>query len=282
VGEHFGRQTDFSLGTRYEGGSVREPELGDVPLVKGMVFHNTSLYEIITLGLLFLVMTVLIFRARHRRTEVKPATLVALFMVWSGGTRFLLDTLRVNDERALGMTGAQWVSAVMVPYGIYLFVKVRPAVSKLVGADGQPLDKPATDDGSLLAAADDAEGEGEDAEAVPDELEAPDKSASPGEDSDDESDADGATDADKASDAEPEPAADAESTDADKASDAEPEPAADAESTDDAEPVTADEPADAGVEAVDEVDDDSPEPVVEPSDDAEPSADEPAAGTKPA
>ena len=68
VGEHFGRTTSFFLGTRYEGGSVREPELGDIPLTEGTVFHNTALYEMITLVLLFLVMTVLIFRARHKGT----------------------------------------------------------------------------------------------------------------------------------------------------------------------------------------------------------------------
>jgi phosphatidylglycerol---prolipoprotein diacylglyceryl transferase len=169
VGEHFGRQTDFFLGTRYEGGSVREGQLGDIPLQEGMVFHNTSLYELITLMLLFGVMTAMIWRARRKGTYVKPATLVALFMVWSGTARFLLDTLRVNDERVLSMTGAQWMSLVMVPYGIYLWFKVRPAVSKLVGPDGLPLDLPAKDAGSLLAASDEEPEE----EPVPDELEAP-------------------------------------------------------------------------------------------------------------
>lgn len=172
VGEHFGRQTDFFLGTRYEGGSVREAELGEgVPLVKGMVFHNTSLYEFITLTLLFLVMTGMIWRARRQGTEVRPTTLVVLFMVWSGTARFLLDTLRVNDERLLHMTGAQWMSLAMVPYGIWLWFKVRPEVSKLVGPDGLPLDLPEKDAGSLLAAA--AADEPSDTEPVPDELEAP-------------------------------------------------------------------------------------------------------------
>jgi phosphatidylglycerol:prolipoprotein diacylglycerol transferase len=171
VGEHFGRETDFFLGTRYDGGSVRETELGEgKPLIDGMVFHNTSLYELITLTLLFLVMTAMIWRARSKGTEVRPATLVALFMVWSGTARFLLDTLRVNDERVLSMTGAQWMSLAMVPYGIYLWFKVRPAVSKLVGPDGLPLDLPDSDAGSLLAASDD-DVEGED--AVPDELAPP-------------------------------------------------------------------------------------------------------------
>ena len=31
VGEHFGRTSDFFLATRYDGGDVREPNLGDQP-----------------------------------------------------------------------------------------------------------------------------------------------------------------------------------------------------------------------------------------------------------
>lgn len=185
VGEHFGRETDFFLGTRYDGGSVRETELGEgKPLTEGMVFHNTSLYELITLMLLFGVMTAMIWRARHKGTEVRPATLVALFMVWSGTARFLLDTLRVNDERLLSMTGAQWMSLIMVPYGIYLWFKVRPAVSKLVGPDGLPLDLPEKDAGSLLAASDDEATE--DAEPVPDELAPPEDPDEPDDSSDPE------------------------------------------------------------------------------------------------
>ena len=218
VGEHFGGQSDFFLASRYDGGSVREPELGDTLLTKGMTFHNTALYELITLGLLFLVMTAMIGWARRKDTYPKPATLVALFMVWAGGVRFLLDTLRVNDERALGMTGAQWMSLVMVPYGIYLWVKVRPAVSKLVGADGLPLEAPATDEGSLLAATEDADAETDDT-PVPDEVAPPEEPS-----------ADDGTDAD-ADEPEPEPVADAE-----EAEEPEPEPEPVAESDEDAEP----------------------------------------------
>jgi len=233
VGEHFGRQSDFFLATRYDGGSVREPELGDVQLVKGMTFHNTSLYELITLSLLFLVMTAIIVRARRKDTYPKPATLVALFMVWAGGVRFLLDTLRVNDERFLSMTGAQWMSLIMVPYGIYLWVKVRPAVSKLVGADGLPLEVPTADEGSLLAATDD------DATAddttVPDEVAPPEEAEDTDESEDDSHEAD---DSDESEEPEPEPEPVAESEDA-----------VDAESDDDKVDAVDAEPNGAGAES---------------------------------
>lgn len=168
VGEHFGRQTDFFLATRYEGGSLTEPTLGDTPLLPGMVFHNTSLYELIQLAVLFGVMGALILLARRKDREVLPVTLVALFMVWYGVVRFLTDTLRVNDDRVLSMTGAQWMSLVMVPYGVWLFTRTRPKLAKLVGPDGQELEG----EPSLLAASDDGD---EGPEAAPDELEAPEE-----------------------------------------------------------------------------------------------------------
>ena len=40
VGEHFGRVSDFFLATRYDGGEVREPTLGDTPLLPGTTFHT--------------------------------------------------------------------------------------------------------------------------------------------------------------------------------------------------------------------------------------------------
>jgi phosphatidylglycerol---prolipoprotein diacylglyceryl transferase len=168
VGEHFGRQTDFFLGTRYDGGDVREPTLGDIPLQKGMVFHNTALYEMITMFLLAAFMVFLVWRARRVGHEVLPVTLASLFMIIAGIIRFGLDTLRVNDERILHMTGAQWMSLVMVPYGLWLWFSTRPKIAKLCGPDGRELEP---ESASLLA--DDAEAD-EDEAPVPDELEAPD------------------------------------------------------------------------------------------------------------
>ena len=71
VGEHFGRLTSFALGVRYDGGSVRESTLGDLPLRTGMVFHQTALYELFYMAVLFLVLTWILHlrtrgRARHR------------------------------------------------------------------------------------------------------------------------------------------------------------------------------------------------------------------------
>jgi phosphatidylglycerol:prolipoprotein diacylglycerol transferase len=227
VGEHFGRQTNFFLGTRFDGDvtNVREPFLGDIPLEKGMVFHNTALYECLLMFGLFIVMTGMILWARRKGTEVLPGTLVAVFMLWAGISRFYTDSLRVNDERVAGLTGAQWMSLVMVPYGIYVLVRVRPALRKLVGPDGKPLDEPT---GLLDTPADDAD----DDASVPDELAPPENGAAASEGSEDDAD----TKADAETDAEVEPVAETE------AADAEDDELAFDESADD-EPVDDDETA---------------------------------------
>jgi phosphatidylglycerol:prolipoprotein diacylglycerol transferase len=208
VGEHFGRQSDFFLATRYDGGEVREPFLGDTPLVPGMTFHNTALYECLLMFGLFIVMTGMILWARRKGTEVLPGTLVAVFMLWAGISRFYTDSLRVNDERVAGLTGAQWMSLVMVPYGIYVLVRVRPALRKLVGPDGKPLDEPT---GLLDTPTDDAD----DDASVPDELAPPENgaaAASEGSEADADSKADAGTDAETV--AEVEPVAETEAADA--------------------------------------------------------------------
>jgi phosphatidylglycerol:prolipoprotein diacylglycerol transferase len=128
VGEHFGGETSFFLASRYDGGAVREPLLGDVPLVQGMTFHNTSLYEFLHLVVLFLLLTWL------RRRGWSTGTLAGIFCLWYGVARFLTDFLRVNDELTLGLTGAQWMCLVLIPTGLWILLRVRPRLA----AEGRP------------------------------------------------------------------------------------------------------------------------------------------------
>ena len=128
VGEHFGRTTDFFLGTTYEGGGTQESFIGDEPLVEGMTFHNTALYEFGHLLALFALMVALRARARARDRELPPGTIMGLFVLWYGVGRFATDLLRVNDETVLGLTGAQWMSVVLVPVGLWVLLRVRHRV----------------------------------------------------------------------------------------------------------------------------------------------------------
>jgi phosphatidylglycerol---prolipoprotein diacylglyceryl transferase len=135
VGEHFGRTSDFFLANRYDGGEVREPTLGDRPLNIGTTFHNTALYELLWLLVLFVGMGFVVWRARRKGREVKAGTLVGSFIAYYGVARFLTDTLRVNDERTLHMTGAQWMCLVMVPAGVWILWRVRPKMAALAEAE---------------------------------------------------------------------------------------------------------------------------------------------------
>ena len=146
VGEHFGRQTSFFLGTRYEGGSVRESTLGDLPLREGMVFHHTALYELLYLVLLFLVLTWLLYLRKQR----PPAGVaIGVFCLWYGVCRFASDSLRVNDERVLMMTGAQYFALSLIVASAWIFLRVRKqldadvAAGMVPGVPGADSDDPA-------------------------------------------------------------------------------------------------------------------------------------------
>ena len=128
VGEHFGRTTDFFLGTTYRGGDTQEHFIGDERLVEGMTFHNTALYEFAHLLVLFALMVALRARARSRGKDLLPGTIMGLFVLWYGVARFVTDMVRVNDERVLGLTGAQWMAVVLVPVGLWVLLRVRHRV----------------------------------------------------------------------------------------------------------------------------------------------------------
>jgi phosphatidylglycerol---prolipoprotein diacylglyceryl transferase len=136
VGEHFGSVSDFFLATRYDGGSVREPTLGGLPLVPGTSFHNTSLYEFLYLVVLFALLTVLL------RRNAAPGVVVGVFCIYYGIARGLSDFLRVNDETFLGLTGAQWMCVLLIPAGVWILVHVgrRPPVA--VSEDAAALQGP--------------------------------------------------------------------------------------------------------------------------------------------
>ncbi len=122
VGEHFGRETSFALGVRYEGGSVREDLLGDVPVVPGTVFHQTALYELLYLLVLFGVLSYVL---HLRKPRPGPGVAMAIFCGFYGVARFASDSLRVNDERVLGLTGAQYLSLALVPTALWIWFRVR-------------------------------------------------------------------------------------------------------------------------------------------------------------
>jgi phosphatidylglycerol---prolipoprotein diacylglyceryl transferase len=122
VGEHFGRTTSFFLGTTFRGGSTREPA------TIGETFHQTALYEMLFLIVLFLVFTALI---KATNDQLRPGTMIGVFCLAYGTFRFGTETLRVNDERVLGLTGAQYLMLSLIPAGIWILTRVRPRIAAL-------------------------------------------------------------------------------------------------------------------------------------------------------
>jgi phosphatidylglycerol:prolipoprotein diacylglycerol transferase len=135
VGEHFGSLTSFPLAVRYDGGSVREPTLGDVPLEPGMVFHQTALYELLYMVVLFLLLTYVLY---GRKVRPGPGVAMAIFTGFYGVSRFASDALRVNDERVLGLTGAQYLCLAMLPTSAWIWFRVRKQLAGDVAA-GMPV-----------------------------------------------------------------------------------------------------------------------------------------------
>lgn len=138
VGEHFGSTWGaswFPLMVRYTRvpgpNELREPFLGNLPVTEGTVFHNTALYELIWLLVLFAVL----WRVLHRVPRVTPGTGITLFCAIYAPLRFGSDFLRINDKTVAGLTGAQFLMlAVMVAAG-WLRFWVIPRNTTLVGAE---------------------------------------------------------------------------------------------------------------------------------------------------
>jgi len=116
---------------RFEGGSVREDSLGDQPLVEGVVFHQTAIYELIYLLVIFAVLWWLL----HRRPPVAPGTGMGVFCLLYGPLRLGTDFLRINDETVLGLTGAQYLMIGISLASIWILLQVRPATATLRAAE---------------------------------------------------------------------------------------------------------------------------------------------------
>jgi phosphatidylglycerol:prolipoprotein diacylglycerol transferase len=132
VGEHFGRHSSWLLAVRYDGGTVREGQLGPNPLLIGSEFHNTAVYELLWMLVLFGILTLLI------RRRPAPGTVMGVFCLYYGVMRGLSDFLRVNDKTFIGLTGAQWMCLALIPTGIWILTRVRKANAAEVAAAEPP------------------------------------------------------------------------------------------------------------------------------------------------
>ena len=79
----------------------------------------TPIYETLVMGLLAYVLWQL-------RDRVRPGVLFALYLVFAGAERFLIEFIRRNDDVAFGLTAAQLESLSLVIVGaVWLFLVGR-------------------------------------------------------------------------------------------------------------------------------------------------------------
>jgi hypothetical protein len=103
-----------------------------------------------------------------RKVRPGPGLAMGVFCLWYGVFRFASDSLRVNDERILGLTGAQYLCLVLLPTAAWILRRVRRVLAADVAA-GMPVGL-AVD--STVGDAD-RDGEGTPAADTPDEVDAP-------------------------------------------------------------------------------------------------------------
>lgn len=99
TGDHLGKPTGLPWGFRYVG---TDPPGTAPPL--GAVVHPVALYDLLLVSVLLVVLVLFLRRAR-------PAGLAAaLFAAYYSIDRLLLDFLRTDQTRLLGLTGTQLAS----------------------------------------------------------------------------------------------------------------------------------------------------------------------------
>ncbi len=159
VGEHFGGRSSFFLATRYEGGSLREPTLfqhaeklqavhghrAPIDVVRGITFHNTAIYELLFLLVLFAGLQLIV----RRKPQAAAGTVIGLFCLYYAVARGGSDFLRVNDKLVLGLTGAQWMCVGLIPVSMWILFRVRRQTAALEASDVGTVvvDGPPADDG---------------------------------------------------------------------------------------------------------------------------------------
>ena len=111
--------------------------LPDGTLPTDVAVHPTPIYETLAMGMA----TYVLWRLRAR---FQPGLLFALYLIFAGAERFLVEFLRRNDDVALGLTQAQLLSvAMMLGGGIWFAVKARR--DQIWASSGDPGRSPAAE-----------------------------------------------------------------------------------------------------------------------------------------
>jgi phosphatidylglycerol:prolipoprotein diacylglycerol transferase len=119
---------DGDYGIPWDGPWAMSYEDGTVPTPPGVEVHPTPIYEAVAM----LFVTWLLWRNRKR---FAPGLLFAGYLVLAGVERLLVEFVRRNDEIALGLTQAQWLSLVMIAVGA-VWIARKASHGELYAAPG--------------------------------------------------------------------------------------------------------------------------------------------------
>jgi phosphatidylglycerol---prolipoprotein diacylglyceryl transferase len=115
---------DGDYGKAWSGPWAMGYEKGTVPTAPGETVHPTPIYETLVMGLV----AWLLWRWRDR---FRPGVLFAMYLVFGGLERFLIEFIRRNPEEAGGLTTAQLLSIPLVIVGVaLLFRRAQPAAAE--------------------------------------------------------------------------------------------------------------------------------------------------------
>jgi phosphatidylglycerol:prolipoprotein diacylglycerol transferase len=107
---------DGDYGRAWDGPWAMSYPEGTVPTEEAV--HPTPVYETLAMGLGAWILWQL-------RDRFRPGVLFALYLVYAGAERFLIEFLRRNEDAALGLTAAQLESIAIVAVGTGFILLVR-------------------------------------------------------------------------------------------------------------------------------------------------------------
>ncbi len=120
---------DGDYGKAWDGPWAMAYPNGTVPTTDTV--HPTPIYETLAMGFGAFILWQL-------RDRFRTGVLFALYLVYAGGERFLVEFLRRNDVGALGLTQAQFESLGMVLAGVVWMLVVRRRHGTLARDDAAP------------------------------------------------------------------------------------------------------------------------------------------------
>ena len=101
---------DGDYGIAWDGPWAMSYEDGTVPTPPAVEVHPTPMYET-------LAMAIASFALWRLRDALRPGLLFAVYLVFAGAERLLVEFIRRNEDVALGLTTAQLLSVAMIVLG---------------------------------------------------------------------------------------------------------------------------------------------------------------------